>query len=492
MNWQSASTTSTPTEEIDLSRVTPDPRWAHALPVSGVRRFRVLALCKVDEEILVAASTPVNEAVVSFLEKHLPHPARIVQADEQELRRLIRSVYPQQVNPASDSGTAETIRVCDELLRAATTRKASDIHLLPLESGLLVRFRVDGVLEDYRSFPQLLHHSLISRIKVLAGMNIAEKREPQDGRFSTYDAANRKVDVRAAAIPTRFGERLTLRLFLPMDAQPTLQRLGMSEQASGHFQAAIGSPYGLVLLTGPTGCGKSTTLYTAMSEVLRQDRGNVITVEDPIEYEIAGASQVEVDSSEKVSFSRALRSILRHDPDVIMLGEIRDAETAEIAVKAALTGHLVFSTLHTNTAAGAVTRLIDMGVEPYLVAATLRLSVAQRLLRRLCPHCRRRIAVDETLARALGRPELTNGEAFEPQGCVYCMGRGHAGRVPLFELLSVDAEVARLIGQQVHETELLEHMKQHANCDLLVDDGVRKVQDGITTIQEVLKATSAW
>jgi type II secretory ATPase GspE/PulE/Tfp pilus assembly ATPase PilB-like protein len=297
--------------------------------------------------------------------------------------------------------------------------------------------------------------------------------------------------MRVATIPTRFGERVTLRLLSPLQDTPSLAELGMGKGQLDLFTRAIASSNGLVLLTGPTGCGKSTTLYTAIMQLLKTRGGNVITVEDPIEYEIPGTTQVEVDSTEKVSFSRALRSILRHDPDVIMLGEIRDAETAEMAIKASLTGHLVFSTLHTNTAAGVVTRLLDMGVEPFLIAATLRLAVAQRLVRRLCPRCRSLSRLSETDAAALGRPELSGQESYQSTGCVYCAGKGFVKRMALFEMLPGGNETADLISGGATEADLLELMRR-SNQPMLLDDGINKVLAGTTTAHQVLSAVGTW
>lgn len=482
-------------EKVDLSQVRLDPIWSRALPASGARRFRAIGLCRVKDEVIVATSNPRLTMVQDFVASKLREPFRFVRADESALRRLLAQVYPQQV-PAGrcdeEPATSETVDACDELVRAALLRGASDIHLLPGEKALQAKFRVDGTLEDYRRYPTSLQNSMVSRIKILAGMNIAEKREPQDGRFATKDISSRKpVDIRVATIPTRFGERVTLRLLTSMDATPSLADLGMAEREHELFGRAIRSSNGLVLLTGPTGCGKSTTLYTAITQVIRSRGGNVITVEDPIEYEIPGATQVEVDSTEKVSFSRALRSILRHDPDVIMLGEIRDAETAELAIKASLTGHLVFSTLHTNTAAGAVTRLIDMGVEPFLVAATLRLVVAQRLVRRLCPECRVRTRLDPADAASLGGPQISGDEASEPRGCVYCAGKGFVGRTALFEMLPGGNDVSDLISRGASERELLEHM-QRSGHTLLMNDGINKIISGTTTAQQVLNAVAVW
>lgn len=322
-------------------------------------------------------------------------------------------------------------------------------------------------------------------------MDIAEKRSAQDGRLTTYVGSSRqRIEVRAASLPTRFGERMTLRVLGSQSTDLTLQSLGMSKEDLRVFSTATQRPHGLILLTGPTGSGKSTTLYAAIQQLLSSQGLNVITVEDPIEYEIQGASQVEVDSADKVNFSKALRSILRHDPDVVMIGEIRDEETADTAIKAALTGHLVFSTVHTNTSAGVVTRLTDMGVQPFLVAATLRLAVAQRLVRKLCPVCRqaRPITLEESLI--LGQPRLDGLTCFDPKGCVTCAGKGYSGRIGLFEILECSAELSKLIANGTSEADIAEEARQRGGRTLL-DDGLSKILDGTTTVAEVTSAI-AW
>ncbi|MCA9216160.1 MAG: type II/IV secretion system protein [Planctomycetales bacterium] len=482
-------------ELVDLADVSVDPVWSHALPATGVRRYRALAICEVQHEVVVVTCNHRLDVVRNFVESRIRQPYRLVRAEENAFRDLLSHVFPPPALTAkadAHSETCETVEVCDELMRAACLRGASDIHLVPEKSVLRTRFRVDGILEDYRSCSIELLNGLASRIKVLAGMNIAEKREPQDGRFNYVDPVNQKpLDVRVATIPTRFGERVTLRLLSPLHGTASFENLGMAPEQLELFTRAIKSSNGLILLTGPTGCGKSTTLYTAIQEVLRTRGGNVITVEDPVEFEIPGTSQVEVDSSDKISFSRALRSILRHDPDVIMLGEIRDAETAEFALKASLTGHLVFSTLHTNTASGVITRLIDMGVEPFLIAATLRLAVAQRLVRKLCPKCRTPARLGTAMAASLGDPELAGREAFEASGCLYCAGKKFTGRIALFEMLPGDSKVAELISSGASETEILEHMER-SDHSLLLHDGIAKMLSGTTTAEQVLNAVAMW
>ena len=483
-------------EHVELAQITPDPCCCRLLPASLAKRLRAIPLCQVNEELMVVCSQEPTPSFHAALSNHLgSQPYRVVRGEERALVQLLRQVYAPTTSLGGLPGQSkdqQTVEMCDEVLRAAVTRGASDIHLLPEEERLRVRLRVDGVLEDYRTFPHVTHAAIVSRFKVMAGMNIAEKRVPQDGRFTIQrEGSQPKTDVRVASIPTRYGERLTMRLFSPLQDAATFQELGMRGPTETLFSQTLSSSHGMILLTGPTGCGKSTTLHAAMTRLLESKRGHLVTVEDPIEHEIPGASQIEVDSSEKVTFTRVLRSLLRHDPDVIMIGEIRDRETAEIAVKASLTGHLVLSTLHTNTATGAVTRLIDMGVEPFLVGATLRLAVAQRLVRRLCEHCRRPTRIDLPQATILGDPRLAGQTAWEPVGCVYCMGRGYWGRVGLFEMMPVDAEVLRIIQDKPKETDLIAYMQKHDHA-LLAKDGVQKILDGTTTVQEVASAVATW
>ncbi|MEM9369396.1 MAG: GspE/PulE family protein, partial [Planctomycetota bacterium] len=376
--------------------------------------------------------------------------------------------------------------ICDEVLLAAVMRDASDIHFLPTETSFKVKFRVDGALETYRELPKDAQGPVTSRLKVMSGLDIAEKRAPQDGRFNTRVGPNRrKLDLRVATLPTRFGERTTMRLLASASASLTMESLGMDDQGIGLFRSAINRPHGMILLTGPTGSGKSTSLYVALTELLARRGGNVITVEDPIEYEITEASQVEVDGTDRVSFHRALRSILRHDPDVVMIGEIRDSETANIAVKASLTGHLVLSTLHTNTAVGVITRLADLGLERFLIAATVRMAIAQRLVRRLCPQCRESREMTMTEALSLGRRDLAGKTIYEPSGCVYCAGRGYNGRVAMFEMLAIDQKLAAMIDDNAEESELLKEIR-NAGTPGLMDDAVAKLLSGTTSLPEIL------
>jgi type II secretory ATPase GspE/PulE/Tfp pilus assembly ATPase PilB-like protein len=320
-------------------------------------------------------------------------------------------------------------------------------------------------------------------------MDIAERRAPQDGRFRHAFAGGREVDVRVATLPTKHGERATLRLLALEMERLTLENLGMSDRDLALVEQAIRRPHGLLLATGPTGCGKTTTLYAALRRIIAQRPVNAIAVQDPVEYDIPGVALVEVDSAQKVTFAKALRSILRHDPDVLLIGEIRDEETSGIAIRAALTGHLVLATLHTNSAASAVTRLIDMGVDRYLIAAVLRLAVSQRLVRKLCPYCRTERILTPEQAVALTCPEAAGTPVFAPRGCKYCAGRGFSGRIGLFEMLPVDDEISKAVAQGMDETALSVELRRR-RIPSIQEDALEKLRSGLTSFEEALSAVT--
>jgi len=482
-------------DKIDLDEVRLDPCWSQALPSAGARRLRAIALCKIADVVLVATCNPRIAQVRKFVSNHLSCEFRLVSVEQAALRRVMSEVYrprTRQTTVGQSEQMLETVELCDELLAAAQLRGASDIHLVPGESEVEAKFRVDGRLEGYRTIDSETFGSLVSRLKVISGLNIAEKMVPQDGRFTLKDESSRQqTDVRVATIPTRFGERVSLRLLHSIQNISSLQDLGMGEKEHESFAATLNSSTGLVLLTGPTGSGKTTTLTTAIKQRLQTRGGNVVTIEDPVEYEIPGTTQVEVTNSDKLSFPQALRSILRHDPDVIMIGEIRDSETADLAIKASLTGHLVLSTLHTNSAAGVVPRLIDMGVKPFMVAATLRLAVAQRLVRQLCPKCRTPARLSAAQANCLGVPDFAGREIFEPVGCIYCAGKGFVGRTALFEMLRGGQKLADHVSIGATEGDFVDHMRETKQT-LLLDDGIHKILSGATTAQEVIDAVVGW
>ncbi|MEW6983667.1 type II secretion system ATPase GspE [Colwelliaceae bacterium 6471] len=380
---------------------------------------------------------------------------------------------------------APIIKLINAMLSEAIKENASDIHIETFENALQIRFRVDGVLREVLKPNRKLASLLVSRIKVMAKLDIAEKRIPQDGRISLR-IGGRAVDVRVSTMPTGHGERVVLRLLDKHSARLDLQDLGMTENNRVKFAQLIDKPHGIILVTGPTGSGKSTTLYAGLSQIDYKER-NILTVEDPIEYAIEGIGQTQVNNKVDMTFARGLRAILRQDPDVVMVGEIRDLETAQIAVQASLTGHLVLSTLHTNTAAGAITRMEDMGVEPFLLSSSLLGVLAQRLVRTLCPHCRATHLPDEEELNILGLPADNKQPIYRAVGCAECNFKGYKGRTGIHELLPVDDKVRELIHNGKGEQAIEKYIRK--TTPSIRRDGFDKVMLGTTTLEEVLRVT---
>lgn len=493
---------------LDMNAVKIDPAWALRIPANLALRRKLLPFSCIGDRVHVACLDDRDLPALQAVERYVQLPVSPQLAEPDSLDRAIQRIFggplasrrsvgapvrasSVSLKTATEPDAEDVVAVCDELMHAALIREASDMHIDPSPENIRVRLRVDGELEEYRRLPKAVHNAIISRFKVLSGMDIAERRAPQDGRFAASSARDEDIDVRTATIPTRHGERMTLRFLATKTGELTLERLGMSHDELKQFEAAIEKPHGLILLTGPTGSGKSTTLYAAVRRLISKRALNVLTVEDPIEYEMDGVAQVEVDSADKVSFSKALRSLLRHDPDVLMIGEIRDSETADVAIKAALTGHLVFSTLHTNSAANALTRLVDMGVQPYLVGATMRLAVAQRLVRSICQHCRQPRELMEAEAVTLGAAHVAGATVYEPEGCMYCAGRGFVGRLGLFEMIPVDEDLGRAVAAGASEAEVARTAREK-QIPRLVDDALTKLLDGKTTVKEAVAAVTVW
>jgi general secretion pathway protein E len=387
-----------------------------------------------------------------------------------------------------EASDAPIIKLVNLLVSGAIKDRASDIHVEPYSGNMKIRYRIDGILYDILSLPRRIQSPLVSRIKIMAKLNIAEKRLPQDGRIE-IKIAERLVDIRVSVIPTAFGERVVLRLLDKTANILMLSDLGMHDERIKLLNKLIKSPYGIILVTGPTGSGKTTTLYAALTTINHPEI-NIITIEDPIEYQMDGVGQIQVNPKIDLTFAAGLRSIVRQDPDVILIGEIRDRETAEIAIQSSLTGHLVFSTLHTNDAASAITRLIDMGIEPFLATSSIIAIIAQRLVRILCPHCKEIYVPDEeTLANlGLDRSVLRNNTFYRKKGCNLCMQTGFRGRTAIFEILIVDEEIKRLVlktsdANQINELALKQGMIT------LQKDGIDKVLNGVTTTEEVLRVT---
>ena len=387
-----------------------------------------------------------------------------------------------------DTSAAPVIKLVNLMFSQAVRAGASDIHIEPFKNRVAVRQRIDGILYDMFAPPSHIHAALVSRIKVMAKLNIAEKRLPQDGR-TEIRIADKNVDVRVSTLPTAFGERVVLRLLDKSTVLLKLTDLGMTEENLQRINNLIHASHGIILVTGPTGSGKTTTLYGALTTINNTDI-NIITVEDPIEYQIEGIGQVQVNPKINLTFANGLRSIVRQDPDVILVGEIRDQETAEIAIQAALTGHLVFSTLHTNDSSSAVTRLIDMGIEPFLITSSVNAILAQRLVRRLCKECREPFEADQELLNSIGiTPEMLAGKTiYRDKGCSSCQQTGYKGREGIFELMLVDEEMQGLILRTSDANAIKNLAVQHGMITLR-RDGARKVVAGITTIEEVFRIT---
>lgn len=380
---------------------------------------------------------------------------------------------------------APIIKLVNNILFQAVKRGASDIHIEPFEKELKVRYRIDGVMLDVMSPPKRIQGALASRIKIMSHLNIAEKRIPQDGRMQ-IKVADKAIDIRVSVLPVVHGERIVMRLLDKSRVFGKLESIGFSERDLKIVRESIERPNGIIYVTGPTGSGKTSTLYSILGELNKPDV-NIVTVEDPVEYQMSGVGQVQVKEKVGLTFAAALRSILRQDPDIVMIGETRDQETAQIAVQAALTGHLVLSTLHTNSAPASITRLIDMGVEPFLIASSIVMIIAQRLVRKLCPDCKKPYTPDADLLKRLGisAAEAKKITFYEPKGCSECLNTGYRGRLAIFEVMEMTGPVAALTMQRA-DTAQIRSQAIKDGMTLLVHDGVRKIEQGLTSIEEVL------
>jgi general secretion pathway protein E len=385
-----------------------------------------------------------------------------------------------------ETSEAPIIKLVNHIFAQAVKSQASDIHIEPYHHHLQVRFRLDGVLHNVLGPPRRLHAAIVSRIKVMARLDIAEKRLPQDGRMEVK-IGERLVDVRVSCLPTAFGERVVLRLLEKSGKLLSLDEIGLSADALAEMKNLLQLSHGIILVTGPTGSGKTTTLYAALSYINSPDK-NILTIEDPIEYQLDGIGQMQVNQKINLTFASGLRSMVRQDPDVILVGEIRDRETAEIAIHAALTGHLVFSTLHTNDAASAVTRLIDMEIEPFLVSSAVQAIIAQRLVRVLCPHCKEAYEAGEAQRAEAGLSEEIPGPIFRENGCEKCLETGYRGRTGIYEFLRMSEELKGLVLRTSDSNQINKAARAEGMVSLRMD-GIRKVTEGKTTISEVLRVT---
>ena len=484
------------------------------VPIHFLKKFRMIPLAKPDgnslvvydpfqfqaqdelrqllewheAKVVVGPLTPILNAVSFSYDLRRDSAEEVIQDLHEEDPNLIISEIEETGDLLDDTSDAPVIKLVNLMFSQAVRAGASDIHIEPFKNRLAIRQRVDGILYDMFSPPAHIQGALVSRIKVMAKLNIAEKRLPQDGR-TEIRIADKNVDVRVSTLPTAFGERVVLRLLDKSSVLLKLTDLGMTPERLKLFNGLIHAAHGIVLVTGPTGSGKTTTLYAALATINNTDI-NIITVEDPIEYQIEGIGQVQVSPKINLTFANGLRSIVRQDPDVILVGEIRDLETAEIAIQAALTGHLVFSTLHTNDSASAVTRLIDMGIEPFLITSSVNAILAQRLVRRLCKTCREPVIPSEESLQSIGiTPEMLEGRTiYQDKGCPDCLQTGHRGREGIFELLLMDDDVKSTI-LRTSDANAIKKIGVSHGMITLRRDGARKVLEGITTIEEVFRVT---
>ena len=453
-------------------------------PIDDLRRI----LDWEDAGIVLSTSSAILSAINVAYDQGSGSAEEFIQDMAEESPDSIISEIEETADLLDDTSDAPVIKLVNLMLSRAIKDRASDIHIEPYQSSLSVRYRIDGVLYNALNLPKRIQSSLTSRIKVMAKLNIAEKRLPQDGRIN-IKIGDRSVDIRVSVIPIAFGERVVMRLLDKTDTTFKLINLGIDEERFKSFDGLIRSPYGIVLVTGPTGSGKTTTLYAALSTINHPEI-NIITIEDPIEYQIEGIGQIQVNSKIGLTFASGLRSIVRQDPDVILVGEIRDLETAEIAIQSSLTGHLVFSTLHTNDAASAVTRLIDMGIESFLVTSSVIAIIAQRLVRTLCHECRETYEPDDkSLAKiGIGRDILKDRKIYRKRGCPACMNTGYMGRTAIFEMMILDDHLKKLI-LKTSDTNQIGKEAIKLGMTTLLQDGVRKILEGTTTIEEVLRVT---
>jgi type II secretion system protein E len=493
-------------EFIDLSAVAPPPDVLEALDADIARRYHAVPVAMRDGILVVAIGDPMDMETADAISFVLNRDIEFVCATPNSIKKSIADFYDPESHPGSNgsedlmlrteggegetsAGDAPIIKMVSMLLLEAYNHRASDIHLEPLEKKFRVRFRIDGVLQEMPSPPKKLHSAITSRLKIMSGsMSIAEKRIPQDGRIQLR-LGKKSIDLRVSSIPTIHGESIVMRILDKSSLAMGLSDLGFLSDDQLNFERLISMPDGILLVTGPTGSGKTTTLYSALHYLNKPDR-KIITVEDPVEYQLGGINQVPVNSSIGMTFPAALRSILRQAPNIIMIGEIRDLETASIAINASLTGHLVLSTLHTNDAPGAIARLIDIGIKPFLVSSSVRAALAQRLVRRLCSKCKE--PGDLTMYEAKGlrieANQIAEGSVKKAQGCENCRGKGFKGRLGIFELFLVDDEVRHMIINGATTIQLRSKARE-LGMRTLREDGVRKVLAGTTTAEEVLTTT---
>jgi type IV pilus assembly protein PilB len=504
---------------VNLSRLRIPEEVMGLIPREMAKANKIVPIARLNGKLFLAMADPTNVLAVDDVkrrvqvdvvpmiatEKGVAEALSGVHGSGTDMSQVLRKVSDEAVDPANvevqsirseeididrlatDSEDAPVIKIVNLIMVQAIREKASDIHIEPFQRTLKLRYRVDGELLQAESPPKALQMAITSRIKILAGLDIAERRLPQDGRFR-IKVMGKDVDLRVSILPTSHGEKIVIRILDKSSLSGSLDLMGMDEGTLAKFKKAIDAPHGMILVTGPTGSGKTTTLYSVLQE-LNNPQYNIVTVEDPIEYELAGINQVAVRSDIGLDFASALRSILRQDPDIVMVGEIRDNETADIAVKAALTGHQVLSTLHTNDAAGAITRLDDMGIEPFLISSSVLMTCAQRLVRRVCTNCREEFSPEPEMFEKLGLQPKKNTVFYRGSGCDRCKGRGYLGRTAIIEALPVSEPVRRLIIKRASAA-VVKNQAVTEGMKTLRMAGIDKAIEGVTTLEEVWRVTA--
>jgi len=501
---------------LDLDRYRLSPENRKLLPKELALRYKVLPLSKIGTVLTLATANPLDLVALDDIKIATPFKKiDIVLAEKEKIERALSKLYSEDDNIASflkedpsqdvrvkevtpaalsnvqnledvikESKLPPIVRIVDLIIYEGLKKRASDIHIEPSQDNLGVRYRIDGILQQGIVLPKRNQNAILARLKIMASLNITEFRIPQDGRFK-IKFEGKTIDFRVSSLPTDFGEKIVLRILDKENLSFGLKNLGFSETPLRLFEQALKSPFGIILVTGPTGSGKSTTLYSVITQLNTPDK-NIITIEDPVEYEVEGITQIQVKPEIGFDFALCLKTVLRQSPDVIMVGEIRDFDTADIAIKASLTGELIFSTLHTNNSVGAITRLVDMGIEPFLIASSLVTTTAQRLTRKLCAKCKQEYEVNrETLQKIGFPPEIDR--LCKPIGCSYCNYTGYRGRSALLEVLSIDDNIREMIVNRAGEEEIIKYARQNREFTSLKEDGFKKCIEKITSIEEVLR-----